>query len=153
MFAVTSPWDVTPPLGSGVQVQNAMRADTRERDWQNGPAVGTDSVPCFHSVECDRAHQLGKALLTQRGFYRTVSIRGSSPPQPCSSTKKSAGTRKVPKAAAPALWNRDQRSLIPPGRNTQVPHMFVCYDLGVSKIQVTHNSWCSWVWPLFLHVL
>lgn len=83
--------------------------------WQkdmNGPAVVTDSVPCFHSVDCDRVHQLGMALLTQRGFYRTVPIGGSSPPQTCSSNKKSAGSRKVLKAAAPE--SRDQPPFIPP---------------------------------------
>lgn len=42
---MTSPWDVTFPLGSGAQVQNAMQADTGERDWQNSPAVLTQ----FHA--------------------------------------------------------------------------------------------------------
>lgn len=36
MFAVTSLWDVTSPLGSGVWAQNAMWADTRENDLAEG---------------------------------------------------------------------------------------------------------------------
>lgn len=59
-----------------------MWADIRGKIWQKGMkgcAAVTDSAPCFHFVECDRAHQLRMALLTQRG---TALL-----PQPCTSRK------------------------------------------------------------------
>lgn len=77
MFAVTAPWDVE------YRYKTQCEQTLGREIWQkgmNGPAVVTDSVPCFHSVECDRTHHLGMVLLTQRGFYRTVPTGDSSPP-------------------------------------------------------------------------
>lgn len=98
----------------------------------------------------NRAHQLGKDLLTERVFYRKV------PPSAATLLLSPALLPRSPLGPGRSrkqqhLGSRVQPPFIP-REDTQVPHFFVYYELGVSKIQVLHHLCCNWIWARFLHI-
>lgn len=99
----------------------------------------------------NRAHQLGTIYSLKGFFTEKYPMGGSSPPHPHFSSKKPAGTRKIPKTAAPG--EEGPASLHPPCRQySGSPLVHMLWFGGVSKIQVLQHPCCNWIWAWFLHV-